>query len=567
LPKANSSLLATFKVDRQQLRTSADPVEATSRGDRVVRGEYHAFRSQWLPLPVTDENWRQLAPQQEAWWDLIHSSSDGGDIKRLWEPARFAWVYDLIRAHILTGDSLYADCFVRVFRGWLEANPPFRGLQWSCGQETAVRAVALLYAHANFELDSSTANQIRLVLSASGERIYDAIGYAESQRNNHALSESAALILLGQHFRDHHPEAEKWREYGQRTFVRVATDLFEQDGWYAQHSFTYLRVALEQAILAERGLRADGTSLPEPLRERIAAAIRLLLLLVNDNGDIPNHGSVDGALPHPVAMAEYRDFRPTLFSACALFDVPYPIDLTACPEVLCWNRTSAPLAGSARQDGVWHGPSGWAVVRLRGTMVFLRAGRYRSRPSHIDPLHVDVRVENESVVVDAGTYSYVLEQSWPFALDGEEVHNGPMVDGIRLAVRGPRFLWWKWPEATISEVNSGEDTVTLRAEIPGVVQRLVRVRANHVEVEDESLVVGAGMGIRWLLHPSASADQLTMSVPTTMHRGTDSVPWGWYAPHYGERLATLCIEGRFEARASTTARIVTRITGRNGLEP
>jgi hypothetical protein len=561
LPGVDSAAFDLFRVDGAKLREVVDHDGAIERGDRVKDGEYHAFRARWLPLPTTAIEWQQLAPQQRPWWELPYSAPDGGDVKLAWEPARFGWVYDLVRAHLLTGHTSYSDSFARTFLGWLEANPPFMGVQWSCGQETSVRAIALLYAEANLTLEPSLGEALRRILAASGERIADAIGYAESQRNNHALSEAAALVMLGLRFRATHPEAAAWRTRGESTFVRVAADLFEPDGWYAQHSFTYLRVALEMAILVERGLRADGTSLPESLRRRIAAAIRLLLLLVDKHGDVPNHGSVDGALPLPVSLTGYRDFRPTLFSACSLFDVPYPVDLAPCLDTLCWNRISVPVPCPARKDGVWSGPSGWAVVRSKGTHVFLRAGRYRTRPSHIDPLHLDVRINECPVIVDAGTYAYVKESVWPFALDGEEVHNGPLVDGVPLAVRGPRFLWWRWPEATISEVNTIGDTIMLRAKVPGVVQRTVQVRPSLVEVEDISLLRDRSLRVRWLLHPSVTADQLTFNVPVTIQSGKNAVPWGWYAVHYGERVPTVYIEGRCEPSMNSPARLVSRIHG------
>lgn len=560
-PASDAESFDLFNLNRDQLSAVTDAKEAIARGDRVVAGTYQAFRSQWLPLPSAVDEWRNLAPNQSPWWRIPHTASGGGDVKRLWEPARFAWVYDLVRAYLITRDPSYCASFCHTFHAWLEANPPFMGVQWSCGQETAVRAVALLYAEANFALGKSLEEKIRLVLAASGERIADAIGYAESQRNNHALSEAAALVLLGLRFRGTHPEALAWRESGERIFVRVASDLFEQDGWYAQHSFTYLRVALEQAILVERGLRADGTSLPQALHRRIRAALRLTLLLVDENGDVPNHGSVDGALPHPVCLTGYRDFRPTLYIACALFGEPYPADIAPCPDALCWNRLPAPANGAPREDGIWSGRSGWAVVRREGTQVFLRAGRYRTRPSHIDPLHLDVRIQGHPVIVDAGTYSYVPEPSWPFALDGEEVHNGPSIEGVKMATRGPRFLWWQWPEAAIREVKSADDFVVIRAEVPGIVQRLVRVSAHLVEVEDEALQVGHPMLVRWLLHPSAAAGQLEINVPTTVYRGTKAIPWGWYAPNYGERVKTLGIECRSEPGPKTRAFITSRIRG------
>src|SRR5690606_11005738 len=105
-------------------------------------------------LPSTADRWHGAGElpafrPDVPWWKISHTGADGTDIKDVWEPARFGWVYDLVRAYLVTRDDRYAAAFHRIFAEWLESSPPFRGVHWSCGQETTIRAVALLYAEAN----------------------------------------------------------------------------------------------------------------------------------------------------------------------------------------------------------------------------------------------------------------------------------------------------------------------------------------------------------------------------------------------------------------------------------
>src|SRR5690606_17835850 len=140
--------------------------------------------------------------------------------KDVWEPARFGWAYDLVRAYLLTEDDRYAASFYDYLSSWSESSPPFQGVHWSCGQETSIRAAALLYAEANLtDAPSSTGaakQKLLELLAASGERVRDAIGYAISQRNNHAISEATGLILLGERLAGQHPEAAEWFRTGHR---------------------------------------------------------------------------------------------------------------------------------------------------------------------------------------------------------------------------------------------------------------------------------------------------------------------------------------------------------------
>ncbi|HEX8390997.1 MAG TPA: heparinase II/III family protein [Longimicrobium sp.] len=556
-PRYTPSILAApephpFRVDAGLLRTATDADAAVRRAGRVADGFHHAYRWTWLPLPAGPAAWTTHPGTGHAhgaeapWWTVPHLSAAAGDIKDLWEPGRFGWAYDLVRGHLLTGDARYADAFRARLDAFRAGNPAFRGPQWGCGQEAAIRAFALLYAEANLPPVPGLAE----TLAASGERIADAIGYAVSQRNNHAISEAAGLVALGARFRGAHPEAERWLRTGRRLLARLVTEQFAEDGWYVQHSFTYLRVALDQCVLAERALRAAGLALPRPAVDRIAAAARLLLAVVHpDTGTVPNHGANDGAFVHPVTLAEYRDFRPVLTAVCATWGLPLPSNVRACAETLAWLGMAAPPAAPPLGDGVWSGASGWAAARVGLTQVFLRAGRYGARPSHMDPLHLDVRFGAREVVVDAGTFAYNAPPPWKNPLVTARVHNGPVLDGREPGVRGPRFLWYLWPEADLLRAaRQADGSVALEAEVPGRVRRTVHVADGRVEVTDRiEPGVAREAEVRWLLHPGADPRGVRVDGPSEVTEAAEGSPVGWYSPAYGVRLPSRAVHARRDA--------------------
>ena len=109
--------LASFVVDAPLLQAAVDRAAALARADRVLAGEYQPFRHTWRPLPRDGADWlRHPATGEhydahEPWWRVRHLDPVRGDIKRLWEPARFAWAYDLVRGYLITGDDRYAAAF------------------------------------------------------------------------------------------------------------------------------------------------------------------------------------------------------------------------------------------------------------------------------------------------------------------------------------------------------------------------------------------------------------------------------------------------------------------------
>ena len=287
---------------------------------------------------------------------------------------------------------------------------------------------------------------------------------------------------------------------------------------------------------------SPSSEAPESVR-RLEASARLLAAVIDPaTGTVPNHGSNDGSFVHPVTLAEYGDFRPVLTAVCATFGFTLGADIVPDAETLAWLNVTPPRSGK-RAGRFMLGSSGWAAVRAGRTSVFLRAGRYTSRPGQLDELQVDVRIDGRDVVVDAGSFAYNAAPPWRNALVGARVHNGPLVDEVEPGVRGPRFLWYIWPKAALAVANDGQDPVTLIAERSGECRRTVTVRDGEVTVRDELLGESARtLSVRWLLHPSASPEQIVIEGPHTIHIAHEGSTDGWYSPHYGERIPSHWIE-------------------------
>jgi hypothetical protein len=90
----------------------------------------------------------------------------------VWEASRFSWVFPLVRAWVIEGSDFYPETFWKLFEDWIENNPPNRGPQWMCGQESALRLIAVTYALQAFRNHPSTTDK-RISLTtqlAEGDR-------------------------------------------------------------------------------------------------------------------------------------------------------------------------------------------------------------------------------------------------------------------------------------------------------------------------------------------------------------------------------------------------------------
>ncbi len=529
--------------------TSGERKRICDRGRRVVDGWYQAYGHEWRRLPDTEIGWRTDPTNGYTfptcgWWKIEHLPPEA-DIKDTWEPARFSWAYDLIRAYRATGDLAYAHTFHRLVESWQRANPSFTGVHWSCGQEVAIRSLAILFAANSLPAPEESASEKRILelLGWSGERIANAIGYGLSQRNNHGISEAAGLIHIGLSLRSAHPKAKAWIRLGRRLLEEQIRDQFSADGWYAQHSFTYMRVALEQILLVQRLLLGNGMTLSEASLDLAGKSYALLILLVDENtGFVPNYGANDGGRAAILSSAEYRDFRPLLTLAALVLEEELPSDIPPDPDVVAWFGGGAPATGQPRRDGVWSGTLGWAVARLGGINVFLRAGSYRHRPSQLDPLQIDVRFRRAEIVTDPGTYAYNGPQPWKNALASAIVHNGPILDDTEPGVRGPRFLWYSWPNSRLLEAVYRDNCVRLVAEMPGRVRRKIDLTRDEVRIVDSVLDPQvAKVQVTWTLHPTVSDTDLVKVENAERLQAVDGDITGWFSPTYGLRLPGIAI--------------------------
>ena len=322
------------------------------------------------------------------------------------------------------------------------------------------------------------------------------------------------------------------------SFANRLPTSFYADGWYSQHSFTYMRVALEQALLVERVLKFYQRALPLRITRRLDAALGLLNHVVNaDSGTVPNHGANDGGRVLPWSMATYRDFRPLLTFASLVRGTPLPEDIAADSGIQWWLGGARVAVGPRRGDDLTVGASGWLSARVGGSSVFAQAGCFRHRPSHLDYLHIHVNIDGVEVVTDPGTFSYNTESPWSNGLAGANVHNGPVLDHEEYAARGARFLWLSWPEAHIVRAERTEDAVCFIARRDGEVERRVNVQSGSVKVTDTALRDDATvLSATWLTHPEAAGLYDIESSTVTQIDTKKSDVDGWYSPTYGVRI-------------------------------
>ncbi len=549
-------------------------IPATSWTDSAA---YFGWRN--VPVGVGAPDWHanpisgQRCPDaQLPWWEIGDFSAILGDIKVIWEASRFDWVITFAQA-AQAGDASALTKLNAWLGNWCSENRPYVGPNWKCGQEASIRVIHLAAAALVLEQAQAPQASLLALIRLHLERIAPTLSYALAQDNNHGTSEAAALFIGGAWLAQHSDDAaaRRWATLGRRWLEERTLRLFAMDGSFSQHSVNYHRLALDTLCAAE--LWRVRHSLPPfsaAFQDRARAGASWLRAFTDaERGDAPNIGANDGARLLPLAALRYRDFRPTVQLASALFTgaVAYakagPWD-----AAFAWLGLARPTAILPSVDSARFDDGGYAFLRAGLARVYLRYPRFRFRPSQCDALHLDFWIGPDNVLRDAGSYSYHAEPSTMAYFSGTRAHNTAQFDGRDQMPRLGRFLFGAWLKTSKrTQVERQDGATCFGASYTDYVGarhcRDVSLKEGSLSVVDTLSGFRETAVICWRLPPSewriegqaVTNGVLRLEVSSDVHLSRFEMVSGWDSCHYGQRTVVPVLE--VEVRRA--AQIVTKL--------
>lgn len=475
----------------------------------------------WHPMPSdAPPDWHRncltgarVPDPGRPWWEISDFDPGVGDIKTIWEASRFDWVVHFaVRAR--AGDAVALGTLNVWLRDWATQNPAYAGPNWKCGQEASIRVMHLAVAALLLQPVAPPSAPLAALLAQHLERIAPTVAYAMGQDNNHGTSEAAALLIGGSWLaRAGVVGADEWYRTGRDMLVERAARLVADDGSFSQHSVNYHRLMLDTLTIAEVWRHRCSLEVFAPaVYDRASRATRWLFGMTDpETGDAPNVGANDGANLLPLTASAYRDYRPAVHLAAAVW-----LQQAAYPSPGVWHSVltllSVPPASVTMQPAasMLYADGGYAVLRrpVGGAVAVLRFPRYRFRPSHADPMHVDLWVDHRNVLRDGGSYSYAAEPRLQEYFTGIASHNTVQFDDREPMPRLGRFLWGAWLRTSVlTPVVDDGDAVVVRAgyrDWRGALhERRLSLRDGTLTVVDRIEAFSGRAVLRWRLAPSA----------------------------------------------------------------
>ena len=549
-----------FFNGREALTFPKEPGDGLqTRATDLLNGKVHFFNHpvydlgteyDWLTNPVT----RYKYPEDIHWTEINEMDKDAGDIKFVWEKSRFSYLYDMVRYDYHFDEDHSAFVFGEI-SSWIDHNPVNMGPNYICGQETGLRVLNwmfFLYFYKNSPLlTEELFGQIMNAIYWQLHRIYKYIGFTlKLVRNNHAITESAALYLGGMLF-PFLPGAEQWEQKGKRWFEREIAYQVYSDGTYLQFSMNYHRVVVQLLTWVIRLSELNGEKLAKNVYRRATASIKFLSAACDErSGYLPLYGANDGALFFPLNECRYRDFRPQLNALHFVLKKHYLYDVPETHEDVWWllnNEAGNSGVSPATSNGmITFEKGGYFLLREPKDLTFIRCGRHKDRPSQADNLHLDIWHAGENLLRDSGSYLYNTEDRYILYFNGSEGHNTVKLGDQDQMRKGPRFIWLDWTQAVKSEMWEDEKNYYFKGVIHAFMslgkdifherQVVKKKGVPHWEVTDR-LIRKPDLPMRQIWHPDPGSSY-DLQIEAYDEKGNLlEAEWqeGWISEYYGEK--------------------------------
>ncbi|HXW05839.1 MAG TPA: alginate lyase family protein [Vicinamibacterales bacterium] len=572
--------------------------EAEARGRRLLSSRHDLLGYEELVWPEQDGmlDWH-ADPVHGRRAPLVFWASVGfldpsvGDHKIIWELNRHQHWLALGRAAWLNDPSPYRLRFAHELHGWVQANPPLRGINWASMLELALRSLSWIWAlHFFNHLEDDPGGEgatwrVELLLGLDRQlRHIERHLSTYFSPNTHLLGEGLALYVAGRVL----PElrsAARWAAAGRRILLQEARAQVNPDGGHAERSAHYHRYALDFYLLALSIGRLTADTAAGTFAE---VATRLAVFcrgIAGPDGRLPMLGDDDGGLLFPICGRDPIDAGDSLGLAAALLDRP-DLATVAAPEEVYWMLGSeppvaTPSSGSRLPEAIFPA-TGYVVLRPPGAHAILDVGVHgflNGGHAHADALSLVLSTEGRPLLVDPGTGTYTMDSRLRNRFRSSAMHNTLELDGRPQSVPDGPFHWQSRADARLDGWRTADGFDYVEGSHDGyapAVHRRALVRTDALWLVVDHVLDSSRHDVRlyWHLDPAwtlerESRSELVVRHPDGLLAGLastarqrevldgDADGLGWCAPRYGRLVPSLTL--RYGDRGESPMSLITAI--------
>ena len=502
------------------------------------------------------------------WSEVQDLSQEAGDIKYVWEKARFSFLYDVIRYDFHFEDD-QAEYVFKEIEDFIEKNPINQGPNYKCSQEISLRVMnwtfALYYYKDSPNLDEELFQKIMHNIYWQIHHVYKNIHFSRiSVRNNHAITETLMIYLSAKLF-PFFPKVEAWSKKGKKWFEQEIKYQIYEDGTFLQFSMNYHRVVVQLLSWGIQLAKLNKDKFCNTVYERSQKSLDFLDACSDTiTGELPNYGSNDGALFFKLTNNDYRDYRSQLDDLRAVLNGYTYFE----SKSTYWYGINVERKNKLKhQETYSFEKGGYYIFQDGDTKSFIRCGAYKDRPYQSDNLHLDIWIDGINYLRDTGSYKYNASFAEVNYFNGSEGHNTVSVAKANQMQKGNRFIWYYWVKNAQATLKKEQNTFKFEGKIKAYKQLGNNIKhsrsvfknkgENNWTVIDQ-IVNKSNHKIYqyWHLHPE---HEDTIKITTTDENDkilTPLIEEKWYSGYYGLKEKSIRLTFETETKTfNTTIRI------------
>ena len=515
--------------------------ELLNNFNRILNGEIFFFNAVWYNLGlsydwVTNPETNYQYSKTIHWTEIEDLNEIAGDIKNVWEKSRFSYLLTVMRYDYHYEEDHSEFVFDEIV-SFIDHNPLNQGPNYKCSQEISIRVLNWLlllyfYKESSF-LKDNLFDKIIYYIHWQMQHVYDNIDFSRiSVRNNHAITETSALFIVGTLFPEL-PNARKWQLNGKKWLEEEVDYQIYDDGTYLQFSHNYHRVVIQDLTYVIAIAKLNDIVLSEKLIDKSYKSINFLFQSQDlTSGELSNYGSNDGALFFNFGSLNYRDYRPQLDALYYLITGNNLYEKVF--EDRYWFASLVKVKSQFPNIELIYGISrfdkgGIYLYRDRESLTMLVCTQYKDRPAHADGLHLDVWYKGSNILFDAGSYKYNTTDELKRYFNGSESHNTVMLDKYDHMLKGPRFIWLNWIKKSEIEIYETPKFISFIGKIDAynylnkrirITRKVVKFKDTPVwEVEDRIIAKPENLKFIQLWHTNYSNVNLVSSGDMNEQKG------------------------------------------------
>lgn len=394
-----------------------------------------------------------------------------GDPKVTWELNRHQHLVTLAKAYCLTQDNRFAaEAFAQWYH-WRQENPYPIGINWVSSLEVALRSIAWLWmSHLLASCPvkpESFQSDLHVALAINARHISRYLS-TYSSPNTHLLGEAVGLFYIGV-LCPHLSGAPRYRQLGWETIVAEAEHQVRPDGIHFEQSTYYHVYALDFFIHARTLAIHNRIPIP-PKFDRTLEKMLEVLRALTQAGVPPRLGDDDGGRVFDPRRNGGEHLADPLATGAVIFDRP---DLKAAArglrEETLWllgtqganyyeemESITRDIASAGFQAGGIYVMTSATPLPQQLVIDAGPQGAFTGGHGHADALSVQLALDGQDWVVDAGTYGYNRDAAQRDYFRGTAAHNTLQVDGLSQADPAGPFSWRSLPNVQTELWEMGE---------------------------------------------------------------------------------------------------------------